>query len=111
MLSGIVREAVANEPDMVVVGEFTESDAIVCALAAGRADVVILGTSEPEEPAVPLRFLVTSPRVKVLMLATSGRRATMYELCLHTTPLGDLSPQRLLDEIRSAPLQATTMND
>ncbi len=103
MLREIVRETVANEPDMVVVGEYSERAAFLHALAADRPDVVIFGTPTPEEPALPNHVLAKSPHIKLLMLAISRRRAVMYELRPHTTTLGDVSPQRLLDAIRSQP--------
>jgi DNA-binding NarL/FixJ family response regulator len=103
MLSDIVRDTVANEGDMMVVGEFTERGALLEGLASGGADVVILGTSEPEEAAVPYRILATSPHIKVLMLEIRGRRAVIYELRPRRRPLGDVSPQRLVKAIRRNP--------
>jgi len=100
MLSDIVREAVANEPDMTVVGEFTKRAALSEVLTADGADVVIVGASQAEESAVPHQILFTSPHIRVLMLETTGRRAVMYELRPHRTPLEDVSRQRLLEAIR-----------
>jgi chemotaxis response regulator CheB len=101
MMCDIVREAVAHEPDMVVVGEGADRDGVLGALAAQRADVVIIGTSDPEQAALPFKLLERSPGVKILMLAMNGRRAMMYELRSHQTPLADVSPRRLVDAIRS----------
>jgi DNA-binding NarL/FixJ family response regulator len=103
MTRDIVRETVANEPDMILVGEYSERAAFLESLAADGADVVIFGTSEPGDSALPRQFFLTSPHIKVLMLAISGRSAVMYELRPHTTTLGDVSPQRLLEAIRSHP--------
>jgi len=105
MMRDIVRETLETETDMAVV-ELGGRDALMGALEAGSADVVIVGASEPEQPALPLRFLAKSPGVKVLMLGTSGRRAMMYEFRPHCTPLVDVSPRRLLHAIRSALVQA-----
>lgn len=101
MMREIVTETLANEPDMIVVGEYSERAGFLHALAEDRPDVVICGTSTPEESALPNHFLAMSPHVKLLMLAINGRGAVMYELRPHTTTLGDVSPQRLLDAIRN----------
>lgn len=100
MLSDIVRETVANETDMAVVAEFGERSALLAALATNGGDVVIFGTSDPDESAVPCNLLGASPRVKVLMLEIKGLRAVIYELRPHKKSLGDVSPQRLVQAIR-----------
>ena len=100
MLSGIVKDTVANQPDMTVVAEFSETDALLRALEAGGGDVVIVGTKEPDEPSVPIHVLATCPDIKVLMLETQGRRAALYELRPHRRSLGDVSARRLIEAIR-----------
>jgi DNA-binding NarL/FixJ family response regulator len=100
MLSDIVRNTVANEPDMTVVAEFSGRRALIDALEADGGDVVIVGTKEPEEPSVPIRMLAASPHIKVLMLEIRGRSAAMYELRPHRRSLGDVSPKRLIQAIR-----------
>jgi DNA-binding NarL/FixJ family response regulator len=109
MMRDIMRETLESEADVVVV-ELGDRDAVLGALATESADVVIAGAVEPEQPALPLKFLTKSPRVKVLMLGTSGRRAALYELRAHRTPLADVSPRRLLDTMRSA-LARTKITD
>jgi len=103
MLSDIVRETVANEADMMVVGEFSECGALLDVLAADGGDVAIVGTTEPEESAVPHHVFATSPYIRVLMLEFRGQRAVMYELRPHRTPLVDVSPERLVAAIRRQP--------
>jgi DNA-binding NarL/FixJ family response regulator len=103
----IVRDTVSNEPDMVIVGEYGERGVCLDAFETDRTDVVICGTSTPEEPEAPNQLLVRAPHVKVLMLATSGRRAVMYEFRPHRTPLGDVSPESLREAIRSQPASAS----
>ena len=103
MIRDIVHETVADNADMLVVGEYSERAACLKAVAAEAPDIVIFGTSEPGDPELPTQLFLTSPHIKVLMLAISGRSAVLYELRPHTTTLGDVSPQRLLAAIRNQP--------
>jgi DNA-binding NarL/FixJ family response regulator len=103
MIRDIVHETVADHVDMLVVGEYSERAACLKAVAAEAPDIVIFGTSEPSDPELPTQLFLTSPHIKVLMLAISGRSAVLYELRPHATTFGDVSPQRLLAAIRSQP--------
>jgi DNA-binding NarL/FixJ family response regulator len=101
MMYDIVREALESEPDMTVM-DCRDCAALPDAIETHGAAVVIIGTSDPAEPTLPFTLLDDHCRVKVLMLATSGDRAMLYELRPHRTSLGDVSPRRLLDAIRAA---------
>jgi hypothetical protein len=43
------------------------------------------------------------PSTRVLAITLAGGRGHLYELRPHRVPLGDVSPQGLLDAIRRAP--------
>jgi hypothetical protein len=83
----------------MVAAELADRSALLDAFGTGLADLVIVDAVDHKQAARPLRFLVKSPGVKVLMLGTSGRCAVMYNFRLQRTPLGDVSPRRLLDTV------------
>jgi DNA-binding NarL/FixJ family response regulator len=100
ILRGIVSEAVAREPDMLVVGEVASSAALANMLPID-ADVVIIGEGPGEEPVDPLRLLFEHPHTCVLVLEANGRNAAIYELFPVRTALGDVSPRKLIEAIRA----------
>ncbi|HEU0302439.1 MAG TPA: hypothetical protein VFR37_23470 [Longimicrobium sp.] len=70
------------------------------------ADVVVLSQTDPENEAAPVSMLLRSPRSRVLALGTDARRAVLYELRPHRTPLGELSRQALLAAVHGEPAEA-----
>jgi hypothetical protein len=101
MLRDIVRDTVANEPDLEVVDEVGRLAEPLNERVVDEADVMIVGAAEPDETVLPCRLLAASPRLRVLMLALSGERGVLYELRPHRTPLRDISPSQLLAVVRS----------
>jgi hypothetical protein len=96
-LRDIIVDAVADEPDLEIAGPELCSD---CDLNQLDADVVIAGTEEPADTELAVRLLSMAPRISVLMVATSGHTAAMYELRPQQTPLGDITPASLIAAIR-----------
>jgi DNA-binding NarL/FixJ family response regulator len=100
LLHDIVRDTLTNQTDMQLVGDLTAGDSVVDTLKNCEIDVAIVGAREPEDATRADELLLSAPRSKVLVIATSGRSAVMYQLRPHKKPLGDVSPQSLLDAIR-----------
>lgn len=69
-------------------------------LEDASADVLLVGTDEPDDPEVPTRLLWVAPRMGVLMIAMSGGSAVLYELQPQKKPLGEVTVAALLDAIR-----------
>jgi hypothetical protein len=101
LLHDIVRDTLAAQPDMKVIGDAHDGGDLNPMLQAGNVDVVVVGAPRPEDFAVAIPILLTSPRIKVLAIAISGRRAMLYRLRPHQIPLGDMSPQDLVGAIRA----------
>lgn len=93
MLRDIVAGILLEQPDMEVVGgtEALES------LRDVDADVVVIGH---DDPALAARLVTGRPCLKVLAVTADGRESCRYELRPERAPLGEISPQRLVDEIR-----------
>lgn len=101
MLREIIREVVSPQPDMEVAGEFAAAHSLLEAVERTQADFVITGTGDAELADVG-RVLREWPRLKVLAVAADGRQTYLYELRPQKVHLGEVSPQNLLDALRSA---------
>jgi chemotaxis response regulator CheB len=102
LLREIVRETLAPEPDLDVVGEHAAGVDVREAVERGGADFVIVGSDATAEAAVS--SLVAAERgVRALELRADGREGILYELRPNRVALGEISPETLLQTIRAAP--------
>ena len=108
MLADIVRRVLTGSPDLEVVGTLGRLDEVAPALLRADADVLIVGLEGADAMAEFEPLLATHPYLKIFALDGDGRRAVLYELRPHSIPLGELSPQSLIDAIRSAVSVRTT---
>jgi len=95
-----VVEQVLDQPDLEVIGVVGDHLEILLSTRLTEADVIVLGIQEAALPGPVDRLLQEHPHVKVLVVTPDGRRAFLYELRRHAVPLGQASPDRLLDAIR-----------
>ncbi len=102
MLRDVFKKVVADQPDMEVVGELDDSVGLLLAAGRTRADVVVLGLQNSELPGVCSHLLSEYPQIKVLGVTSDGRGAFLYELQPQKAPIGEVSPEGLLDAIRMA---------
>ena len=99
MLRDILERAIASAPDMEVVLEPAPAEEPP---APPRPDVVVVGApdSEPAEGAAAL--LDRWPGSQVLMITAHGRKAVMYRMVPQETDMGEISPDQLVEAIRSS---------
>lgn len=102
MLRDIIESVIAGQSDMSIVGSVDARDRVTTALDRTPADVVIVGMRDAETTATLTPVLLAQPRLKLLAISGDERSSYLYELRPHTVPLGDVSPQGLVDAIRSA---------
>ena len=102
MLGGIVESIVAAQHDMEVVARLDARASLAEAAVGLSADVVIVGLEAAELPMVCEELVLAHPQIKVLAVAGEGRGVFLYELRPQTSPLGEVSPQGLVDAIRAA---------
>ena len=100
MLQDIVTRILETAPDMRVLSQSMSDDELVTAAAESNIDVTILGCEEGELPELGCRLLNARPGIKILGLASDGRRSYVYELRPRSVPLGEVSPQGLLEAVR-----------
>jgi DNA-binding NarL/FixJ family response regulator len=102
MLCDIISSTLRSQPDMDVVGEPCDGVDVITAARQTHADVVVIGLSDSELPADCAKLFDLHRRIPVLGVAGDGRRAFLYELRPQRTPLGELSPQELVNAVRAA---------
>jgi hypothetical protein len=105
MLRDILERTITNAPDMEAVLDppGAPQDAVERQPPApGPPDVVLVGVREsgPIEDASTL--LERWPRSRVFMIAEHGRRAVMYRMVPQETDMGEMSPDQLLEAVRSS---------
>ena len=64
-----------------------------------HADVVVIPSTIHH---LPPSLLTRRPQLKVLAVADNGRGSSLYEMRPQRVPLGEITPQRLVMEIRKA---------
>jgi DNA-binding NarL/FixJ family response regulator len=101
MLSQIVK-GILDEPDIRVRGDLPHDGSIVSQLRAKNADVVILADEHRALTTEVHELLSERPRTKVLTILDHGRETFLYELRPFQIRLGQVSPQTLLDAVRTA---------
>jgi DNA-binding NarL/FixJ family response regulator len=99
MLRDIVMESLAAEPDMQVAAEVATADDLLRSVERTRADVVVTGRDDSSLASALLR---KQPQLKILAVADNGRESSLYEMRPQRVPLGEITPQRLVTEIRKA---------
>ena len=92
LLRSIIVDALAERADIeLIAGDAaTQPD-------PSRVDVVLTGASDPHDASRAARLLSAWPSSRILLVASSGRQAVMYELYPRKLVLGDVSPSALVN--------------
>ena len=101
MLCDILADVLSAEPDMEVVGVLSSRGKLRATVAETRADVVVLALGDSRLPKDCERLLRAHPRLRVLGVTSEGRRGFLFGLRPLKASLGELSPQRLVNAIRT----------
>lgn len=102
VLADIVRVVLDGEDGIRVVGQLADHHGVPDALARTGAECIIWGLDESDMPDLWPRLLETSPRTTVIAVDRDGREAFLWRLELRRTPIGEISPARLVGAIREA---------
>src|SRR5713226_3661685 len=95
MLRSIIVDALFNQPEV----ELLDGDVSRSPLAADDVDVVLVGAADPHDFEKASSLLAEWPKSRILVVASSGRDAVMYELHPRKLALGDVSPSGLVKMI------------
>jgi hypothetical protein len=93
MLRDIIAGILVEQPDMEIVGGVEAMES----LDDVAADVVVIGH---DDPTLAARLVIDRPSLKVLAVTANGRESCRYQLRPERAQLGEISPQRLVDEVR-----------
>jgi DNA-binding NarL/FixJ family response regulator len=100
LLRELIREIVAQEEDLVIVGE-ADDGTLPAAAARADADFVIVGLDDPGAAERYLELLEQRPLTKVLAISGDGRDAELWELHPRLIPVREVSPDAVLAAIRT----------
>jgi hypothetical protein len=103
MLMDIVKSIVISQADFDLAGEIVGTDGLLQAAMDVQADVVVLGGLASAGNDNYHDLLYGRPRIKVIVIAASGREAVLHELQPQLIPLGDVAPASLIAAIRGTP--------
>jgi len=101
LLRDIIKDALAGEPRVKLVGEFPTGVTPLAAATEGDADIVIAGASA-DTGADADALLTVRPHARLLVVSAVGRMAALWELRPHRIELGELSPTGLLSVVIEA---------
>jgi hypothetical protein len=101
MLSSIITAALAESPDLVVVGHVLEQQDLTAQIALRSADAVIAQSSAPAaiERYVPL--LRRFPELKIVAIDGASNTGFVHQLRPYSTRLPELSADVLQAELRA----------
>lgn len=102
LLREIVRETASREPDLEVVREHEAGVDLQAAVERDDPDFLIVGSEEATEGSVG-SLISGGRRLRALEVRSDGRESVLYELRPHRVLLGEISPDTLLQTIRTPP--------
>lgn len=102
LLREIVRETAAREPDLEVVREHEAGVDLRAAVERDDPDFLIVGAEAAPEGTVG-SLVAGGRRLRALEVRSDGRESVLYELRPHRVLLGEISPDTLLQTIRTPP--------
>jgi hypothetical protein len=101
MLSQIVKD-ILDVPDVHVAAECPFDHDVLDRVNEVRPDVVIFATTAGGIPPPLREMFAARPHTKVLTIRDDGLDASLFELRPHETGLGQVSPETLLEAVRTA---------
>jgi DNA-binding NarL/FixJ family response regulator len=102
MLLDMITDIVALHAEMMVAGRMQDTVDLRAAVKKTRADVVILNEPAIGPPQDHRELLYSRPRLGVLSITSDGRQFFLNKLRPVRTALGEISPESLVQAIRSS---------
>ena len=103
MLSDVIRNIIARQPDMEVIGEVLDPIELLLTVKARPVDVVIVTPLEAEgEPPICRHLLAQQPLLRIMTLQAMGEAAFLYESGTPKKRLDEPSEQSILNAIRES---------
>jgi DNA-binding NarL/FixJ family response regulator len=105
MLSDILGQVLASEPDMTIAGRIRRDQDLLKAVQVTRANVVLAKQNAEDERETYAPLLSRRPQLKVVAVAADGSTGLVYALHPQRVPLGEMSVETLRRAIRGSPQQ------
>jgi DNA-binding NarL/FixJ family response regulator len=103
LLSEVLRNMIARQPDMEVLGEVIDPIELLLAVRTTQAEVVIVTPLDSEEePRLCRHLLADHPHLKIVTLSRTGEAATLYEFGSRRQRLEAPGEEAILRAIREA---------
>lgn len=102
LVADMLERAVEAQTDMVVVGRVQTSSALAQVTGMAPPDVVIVGLTDPELSTQCLDLFAENVGLTVLGVQKKRGVAHLYQLRPHHIELGEVAPEDLVSEIRTA---------
>lgn len=102
LAADMLERAMAGQADMLIVARLDSSADLAQATRMMAPDVVIVGLTEPELPAPCLDMFTENVGLTVLGVQKRRGVAHLYQLRPYQLELGDVAPEDLVSEIRTA---------
>jgi len=100
MLSDLLQRAIDESPDMEMVATLANGEDPRPTMLRVNADVVVIGDGEDDDESSIGVLRRASPRIRIVRLSSSGRKATIHGLSDDAVVLDDVSLSGLLDMLR-----------
>lgn len=100
MLRDVVRAVVESDPLLELAGESDTTDPRDA--MSFRPDVLVTPTEDVSEAEL-VEFMVTTGTVRILGITAASGKATLFEMCPHRVPLGELGVQSLAAALANRP--------
>lgn len=98
----MLREIIAHQPDMEVVGEFVNPIDLLVVTQHLKPDVVVIALQNSEDPGLCSHLLAEHPNLTILALASDTASAFIQQLCPRSKEIKELSRDTLLQTLRQA---------
>lgn len=102
LLGDIVREMIAPETDIEVVGRLSTTAELGAAVRRTRADLVVLACEDAEVTGVGKRLLEEHRDLRIVAIVRGGRRGVLISRQHARVLIDDISLQTLLAAIRGS---------
>jgi DNA-binding NarL/FixJ family response regulator len=95
MLFQIVSAVVAQSSESILVGRVDTGEEMASRIRSTQADVLMMQVNDPESGHTVWPLLYRFPTLKVVTIASSGRKGFVHELRPLSRPLAELSAEAL----------------
>ena len=101
ILRELIGEILGSAPGVEIVGEVPGDQHAPAGVRRTHADVVVLGVDESGAPEAVSDLLAAHPHLLVIGISPDGRHGSLHELRPYDVPLGELSPELLVETVRA----------